>query len=88
MPFGTTRRWPSSAPAPKPPRNSRSPATIAPPTPVPIVSITMSLTSRPAPKRNSAQPAAFASLSTTTVVPTRASSFSRNGSLRQWMFGA
>ena len=58
--------WPSSAPAPNPPRNRRSPATIAPPTPVPIVSMTMSLTMRPAPKRNSAQPAAFASLSTTT----------------------
>ncbi len=80
--------WPSSAPAPKPPRNRRSPATTAPPTPVPIVSMTMSLTIRPAPKRNSAQPAALASLSTTTALPTRASSFSRNGSLRQSMFGA
>ena len=50
MPPGTMRMWPSSAPAPNPPRKSRSPATIAPPTPVPIVSITMSLTSRPAPK--------------------------------------
>ena len=62
-PSGTTRRWPISAPAPKPPRNKRFSVTIAPPTPVPMVSIVMSLTFRPAPKRNSAHPAAFASLS-------------------------
>ncbi len=38
---------------------------MAPPTPVPIVTITMCSTSRPAPTRNSAHPAALASFSTT-----------------------
>jgi len=87
-PSGTTRRWPSSPAVPNPPRRRRSPVTIAPPTPVPIVSIVMSRTSRAAPKRNSAQPAAFASLSIVTSIPSLSRSRSRKGSLRQLMLGA
>ena len=75
-------------PMPRPPRKSWPSSTIAPPTPVPIVSIIMSSTSRPAPNRNSAQPAAFASFSIVTGTSMRASRVALSGSLRQSMFGA
>ena len=73
---------------PWPPRYSAPLAITAPPTPVPIVSMTMSSTSRPAPKRNSAQPAAFASFSIVTGTSIRASRIAFNGSSRHAMFGA
>ncbi|BDZ47374.1 hypothetical protein GCM10025866_32830 [Naasia aerilata] len=86
-PFGTTRMWPSSAAVPKPPRKRVSSCTMAPPTPVPMVIMTMSLTSRPAPKRNSAQPAALASFSMRIGRPMRSSSSARSGSFRHATFG-
>ena len=79
---------PSSAAIPNPPRSKRPSVTIAPPTPVPTVSMTMWLVPTPAPKRYSAQPAAFASLSIKTGMSSFASSFSLNGSLRQDRLGA
>jgi hypothetical protein len=80
--------WPNSAATPKWPRRSLLPMMMPPPRPVPSV---MQMTLRwplPAPNLYSPQAAALASFSTTTGRPTRASTFSFSGSLRQSMFGA
>ena len=78
MPCGSTIVWPNSPAPPFTPRTSCPPMTIAPPMPVPRVSITASSTPAAAPARCSASSAAFASLSTHTGTPRRSAMTSRN----------
>ena len=74
--------------APKPPRSSRSSATIAPPTPVPIVSIVMSLHAAPGAEAVLRPAGGVGVVVDGDVDAERALAASaRKGSLRQLMFG-
>ncbi|CPU66609.1 Uncharacterised protein [Mycobacteroides abscessus] len=83
--------WPTSAATPHLPRTSSRSTTIAPPSPVPTVSMSMSVASRATPNWNSAQPAAFASFSTTigtSTSPMSSRTLRASGYSRHAMFGA
>ena len=87
-PSGTAIMCATSPANPSPPRISCPSRTIAPPRPVPRVTISMCLASVAAPKRYSAHPAAFASFSTTTGSPVSRSSSSARGRWRHARFAA